>query len=161
MSSAKGSQIGQAQDRHSQVGQLEAIWVKRSHGGSMDPVESAVLAKDRGIVGNADQGGWRQVTLLSSDQWAKAVGKDVSPQIRRANLLISGIDFYESREWKVNIAGNEMLVRGETKPCRLMDELRPGLQEALRPDWGGGAYAQVLSDGEIKVGDEVFLLPPD
>jgi len=148
-------------DSQPQLGRLEAIWVKRSHSGSMDPVESAVLAKGQGIVGNADQGGWRQVTLLSSEQWAKAVGRDVSPQIRRANLLVSGINLYESRNWKVKIAGNEMLVRGETKPCKLMDELKPGLQEALRPNWGGGAYAQVLSDGEIKVGDEVILLPPD
>ncbi len=126
----------------------------------MDEANSAVLKTGAGIVGNADQGGRRQVTLLSAEQWAKVVGDEVSPQIRRANLLVSGLELEDSRDWKVRIGEVEMLVSGETKPCRLMDELSPGLQDALRPDWGGGAYAQVLTDGEIKVGDQIVLEPP-
>lgn len=46
-------------------------------------------------------------------------------------------------------------VRDETAPCNLMDEMHPGLKDALRPDWGGGAFGYVLDDGEIAVGDEV------
>ncbi len=142
------------------MGQLEAIWVKRAHRGPMDAVESAVLVKGQGIQGNADQGGRRQVTLLSAEQWAKALGEDVPAHIRRANLLVSGVNLRETRDWIVKVGGVEMLVSGETKPCKLMDDIRPGLQEALRPDWGGGAYAQVLTDGEIRVGDEITLQPP-
>jgi len=126
----------------------------------MDAVESAVLVKGQGIQGNADQGGRRQVTLLSAEQWAKALGEDVPAHIRRANLLVSGVNLRETRDWIVKVGGVEMLVSGETKPCKLMDDIRPGLQEALRPDWGGGAYAQVLTDGEIRVGDEITLQPP-
>lgn len=149
-----------AQTEETQTGRLEAIWIKRSHGGLMDEAESAVLKTGAGIEGNADQGGRRQVTLLSAEQWAKVVGEEISPRIRRANLLVSGLDLRDSRDWKVSIGGVEMLVSGETKPCRLMDELSPGLQDALQPDWGGGAYAQVLTDGEIKVGDPIVLEPP-
>ena len=36
-----------------------------------------------------------------------------------------------------------------------MEESHPGLQEALRPDWRGGAYGEVLDDGVIQVGDVV------
>jgi hypothetical protein len=36
-----------------------------------------------------------------------------------------------------------------------MEEALPGLQEALAVDWGGGAFGEVLDDGEVRIGDEV------
>ena len=41
------------------------------------------------------------------------------------------------------------------KPCRLMDEQHPGLQDALRSRWGGGAFGTVERGGTIRVGDPV------
>ena len=42
-----------------------------------------------------------------------------------------------------------------------MDEAHPGLEEALRPDWGGGAFGYVIDDGEIGVGDAVRWVKED
>jgi len=36
-----------------------------------------------------------------------------------------------------------------------MDEAFGGLRRAMASDWGGGVYAEVLTDAEIAVGDEV------
>jgi MOSC domain-containing protein YiiM len=139
-------------------GRVEAIWIKRAHGGPMDPVARATLRAGAGIVGNADQGGRRQVTLIDRGEWDRVTGElqdHVDPASRRANLLLGGVTLAGSRGRVLRIGGCRLRINGETRPCHHMDETHAGLRRALAPPWGGGAFAEVLDDGEVEVGAPV------
>jgi len=139
-------------------GVLRAIWLKRARLGPMDPVERAMAVAGRGLSGNADQGGRRQVTLIDAARWREAeaeLGASVDPRSRRANLMTEGIDYVGRRDSVLRIGGVRIRLRGETRPCERMDQAWPGLRAALAPDWRAGAYGELLDDGEIAVGDEV------
>jgi MOSC domain-containing protein YiiM len=137
------------------VAHLEQIWIKRVRLGPMDSVDRAAVAAGQGIVGNANQRGRRQVTLLSREHWT-AITRNLpapDPVLRRANLLLSGIDLVDSRGKVLQIGPVRVRVLGETRPCERMDEALPGLRAALSVPWGGGAFGEVLDDGELIVGD--------
>ena len=142
----------------SDSGTLRAIFIKRAHGGVMDPAESATLVADRGIEGNADQGGRRQVTLLELDRWnrlTKPAGRRLDPSARRANFVLQGVDLQDTRGRRLRVGEALLEIRGETKPCEQMEAALAGLKDVMWPDWGGGAYAQVVVGGVVSVGDEV------
>lgn len=145
-------------------GTLLAIWKKRAHRGPMDAVESATLVAGRGLEGSVDRSRRRQVTLLDAERWARAVAllpEAVEPIARRANLLVSGVPLADTRGRRLRIGRTLLLIGGETTPCERMEEAAPGLQDALRDEWGGGAFAQVLEGGEIAVGETVEWADPD
>ncbi|MHC4339657.1 MAG: MOSC domain-containing protein [Planctomycetota bacterium] len=145
------------------MARLEKIWLKRARRGPMDARAGAGLVENRGLQENADQGGKRQVTLLDRERWQRAVedvGAAVDPIVRRANLLVSGLNLAESRGRTLRIGTCKLLIQGETRPCERMNEVQPGLLAALDADWGGGAYAEVLEGGAIAVGDAVSWETP-
>lgn len=142
------------------MGQLEQIWIKRARRGEMEPVDRVTLTAGRGIDGNVDLGGRRQVTIVGREGWERATGSlgaDVDPAARRANLLVSGVDLKESAERILSIGSARILINGETRPCGRMDDAHEGLMDALDADWLAGAYGAVLDGGEIAVGDPVSL----
>ena len=139
-------------------GKLEAIWIKRMKRGPMDSVEHATLVRDAGLVGNANQGGRRQVTIIEREVWdrlMREVQGALPPSARRANLLINGLRLLKSRKRILLIGRCRIRILGETKPCERMEETWEGLQKAMAESWAGGAFGEVLDDGEILVGDLV------
>jgi MOSC domain-containing protein YiiM len=141
-------------------GRVERIWLKRMKGGPMDPQERATLVAGRGLLGNANQGGKRQVTILSKETWERitaTLSEAPDAAVRRANLLVSGIDLASSRGRVLRIGGQRLRINGETRPCEQMEDAARGLQAGLAEPWGGGVFAEALDDGEIAIGDEVRL----
>ena len=140
------------------AGRLEQVWIKRFRRGPMDPVRQAELRAGQGLVGNADQGGKRQVTLISRGEWdrvSEGMADHVDPAVRRANILVSGIRLEGTRGRILRIGSCRFRINGETRPCERMDEAAPGLRSVMRPAWAGGAFAESLDDGTITLGDPV------
>jgi hypothetical protein len=144
--------------RDSATSRLEQIWLKRAKGGPMDPVNTGLLDVGGGLRGNANRGGKRQVTIISRERWAKlldALGAEVPPRARRANLMVSGLDLENSRGRVLRVGATRLRINGETRPCEQMDAAYMGLREVMKERWGGGAFAEVVEGGEIQVGDTV------
>ena len=142
------------------TGELLAIWLKPARRLPMKEVSSVRADAGQGLEGNANRGGRRQVTIISAEAWADAeqeLGQSVDPRSRRANLYVRGTDLRNSRGRILRVGGCRIEIRGETRPCKLMDDACDGLQKALDPDWRGGAYGVMLDDGEIAVGDPVVF----
>ena len=137
-------------------GRVDGIWLKRSHRGPMDAVREIRVSPDDGIAGGVDRSRRRQITLIEREVWERLMhdlGGNADPSARRANIMVSGIRLPHTRGRVLRVGEARLVIGGELTPCERMDEVLPGLQAAMRPDWGGGAFAQVLGDAMIRVGD--------
>jgi MOSC domain-containing protein YiiM len=142
-------------------GRLEAIWIKRVRRGRMDAVATAELIAGRGLIGNANQGGRRQVTIIEQEAWQemmRALNATISPAARRANLMVSGVRLERARGSMLRIGDVLLEIMGETRPCERMEEALPGLRAEMSPHWRGGVFATVVRGGVIRTRDSVELL---
>ena len=140
------------------TGRVTGIWEKRAHGGVMDARHEATLVAGKGLAGDVSKGGRRQVTLLSATDWRRLtahLSPAPEPAVRRANLLVDGVDLHACRGRILRVGTARIRILGETRPCHQMDEACPGLQAALSPPWGGGAFGEVIGGGDIALGDAV------
>jgi len=121
-------------------------------------VESGLAGDFRGAV-KPGREAKRQVSLIERADWDAAMaelGVDHHWSVRRANLLVEGIDLPQREGAIVRIGAEVVLeIRVECDPCSRMEEIEPGLKAALTPDWRGGALARVISGGDIRIGDEI------
>ena len=137
-------------------GRVDALWIKRAHRGPMDAQTAIELVPDRGVMGSADRGGRRQVTILEREVWEalmQELGSDAGPETRRANVLVAGIDLRASRGRVLRLGATRVRIGGEVKPCERMEEAVTGLCALMSPDWRGGAFGEVLDGGTVAVGD--------
>lgn len=143
------------------VGRVLAIAVRTAKNGPMREIESATARADAGIEGDLRVSTNRGITLISAADWRQAteeLGVTLPWHTRRANVLVEGLTMADLIGHTVRFGQVTLEVRAETRPCELMDRLKPGLLQALKPDCRAGVCGRVLRGGEFAVGDAVEVL---
>lgn len=145
------------------MGKVLSIATRTKTKAPMDTCSSAQVLFDKG-VGNDSRGlkkGNRQVTVLGLEGWEKActeLSQEINWTTRRANFLVSGIEFENTTGTLLRIGTCLLEITGELVPCNRMDEQVEGLTNALVPNWRGGVTCKMVEEGEVNVGDEAVLL---
>ncbi len=147
-----------------QQGRLEWISLRPARRAELDIVQKAECITDFGIRGDRSaekQGGKRQVTLIQQEHLPVIASclhmAEVSPELLRRNLLISGINLLALKDKVFSIGPVIMEYTGLCPPCSFMEEtLGNGGYNAMRGH--GGITARILTDGVINVGDTVRMV---
>ena len=133
--------------------------------GPIEVLESVHVSVEAGLAGDfrgavkPGRSAKRQVSLIERADWDAAMaelGVDHHWSVRRANLLVEGLDLPQRPGALVRIGESVVLeIMMECDPCSRMEEIEPGLKAALTPDWRGGALARVIQGGDIRLGDSI------
>ncbi len=105
----------------------------------------------------------RQVTLIQAEHIAVVEAilqtATIDPGLLRRNLVVSGINLAALKYQRFRIGTAVLDGSGNCPPCSRMEEnLGPGGYAAMLAH--GGITAVVVKEGEIRVGDAVYVVFP-
>ena len=145
------------------MAKLLGICISEKKGTQKHEVESARLIPNYGIENDAHAGKWhRQVSLLNFEKIEefRAKGVDVSFGAFGENLIIDEFDFRSlpvGTRFKIGDVLLELTQIG--KECHSHCAIYHAVGDCIMPR--EGVFTEVLVGGDIKVGDEVLMIPPE
>lgn len=157
-------------------GVLRAIVLRPAREEAAISVTQAVARAGHGLEGDrsaaraAGGSSKRQVTLFQHEHLALLAAwlrrDHVDPLLLRRNLVVSGLNLVSAKSplrdllLRLHVGATAVLeVTGPCDPCSKMElTLGAGAYTALRGH--GGLTARVLVDGEIRLGDRVWIERP-
>jgi MOSC domain-containing protein YiiM len=131
------------------------LFVAVEHRKPMKAVEQAIAVADRGFEGciHSRHGGKRQLLLVDSETLAEF---DLVPGVLRENVTTEGLNMADLKPGQRLVIGASVLeVTIPCEPCFQMDEIRMGLQGALRNR--RGVLCRVIEGGRISRGDAIEI----
>ena len=143
------------------TGRVVGIAIRTEKNGPMAEIQQGQVTRDGGLEGDVAARPDRGITLLTQEQWdevMRELGTDLPWHTRRANVLMTGLRPAALLGKRIQVGEVEISIQGETKPCALMEEIQPGLRDALKPDFRGGVFGRILADGTFSVGDSITVL---
>ena len=152
------------------TGQLLAIYISQSAGDLPHSVPQARLLAGRGLEGDryaaglgtfSANAGKRDVTLIEEEAialFAREYGHQLIPALSRRNLLTRGVRLNDLVGQEFSVGSVAMRGLRLCEPCVHLARLTrlPVLPGLVRR---GGLYAEVLRDGELRVGDAIHPAP--
>lgn len=143
------------------AGRLKAICRHAASGAPTETLESAKITEEDGVEGNVRKPRRRRIVVMAAEAWAatcRELGTDLPWTLRRANLLVEGLDLPRKPGARLRIGEVLLEVTQEVDPCAVMDRQHPGLKAALTPDWRGGVGCAVIEGGRISVADRAEVV---
>jgi MOSC domain-containing protein YiiM len=142
-------------------GRVEGIYIAGEHGELPEPVQSVRALAGRGLEGNRyffdEAAPGRALTLIAAEA-VEAMEQDdgisIEPRESRRNVVTRGIDVNALVGKRFRVGNVECHGVELCEPCADLQAMtKPGIIKGLAHR--GGLNADILSDGEISVGDAV------
>jgi MOSC domain-containing protein YiiM len=145
-------------------GRVEGIYVGSEHGELPEPVDSVRALAGRGLEGNRyffdEAAPGTALTLIAAEAveaMEREHGVSIEPGESRRNVVTRGIDVNELVGKRFRVGAVECRGVELCEPCADLQAMtKPGVLKGLAHR--GGLNADILSDGEISVGDSVVAV---
>ena len=144
------------------AGRVEGIYITAEHGELPEPVDSVRARAGRGLEGNryffdGDAPSGTALTLIAAEAveaMEREQGISIEPRESRPNVVTRGIDVNGLVGKRFRVGDVECQGIELCEPCAGLQAMtKPGIIKGLAHR--GGLNADILSDGEISVGDAV------
>jgi MOSC domain-containing protein YiiM len=144
------------------AGRVEGIFISAEHGDLPEPVDSVRALTGRGLEGNryffdGDAPAGAALTLIAVEAVEaldREHGISIEARESRRNVVTRGIDVNELVGKRFRIGDVECEGVALCEPCTTLEGMtQPGIIKGLTHR--GGLNANIISDGEINVGDAV------
>lgn len=139
-----------------------AINISEKKGTFKHPLHEAHLKTDFGIEGDAHAGNWhRQISLLAQESVDKmtTIGvKDLAPGKFAENITTEGIELFTLSVGTRLLIGEVLLeVTQIGKECHHHCQIYKQVGMCIMPT--EGIFAKVITEGTVKAGDEIVIVP--
>lgn len=142
------------------MAKIISLNISPATGTDKEPVDSATLRPDHGIVGDAHARNWhRQVSLLAQESIAKMAEEHphLHPGSFAENITTEGLDLPKLPLGTILKAGEvELEITQIGKKCHKKCKIYEQAGDCIMPK--EGIFAKVLTGGTLNAGDEIVVV---